>query len=215
MTQGPVLRPAYSAAERRSDAVVHLAGLAAVTASVPVLIVLAALSHGDLATMAGVSVYAVTLVLMIAASALYNVAGPGRWHGLLRRLDHSAIYLKIAGTYTPFAALTGQGLALIAGLWCAALAGTGLKIAAPHRFRAFGIALYLGMGWAGLVAGWPLFAALAPATVALIVTGGVIYTLGVGFFLFDRLPFHYTIWHVFVLAATMVLYAAVIVQVVA
>lgn len=208
-------RPAYSRAELVSDAVVHWAGLFAVTGAVPVLVVLAALMRGDAAAVAGASVYGVTLLLMVLCSALYNSLGPPGWHWLLRRLDHAAIYLKIAGTYTPFALITGQGIGLILGLWGAAVAGVAMKLASPERFRWFGLALYLAMGWAGVVAGHDLLAAVPGPVVVLMVVGGLIYTAGVAFYLCERLRFHNTIWHVFVLAASFVFYAAVVVQVVA
>lgn len=206
---------AYSRAEYLSDAAVHLAGLVLAAGSVPVLIVLAAVLRGDAASVAGVSVYAATLALMLAASAAYNVAGPVRWSGVLRRIDHACIYLKIAGTYTPFLLIAGQGWGLLVTVWAGALAGAGLKAVAPDRFRWLGLALYLGLGWVGVIAGGALFAALPLATVVLMLVGGVIYTAGVGFFLWDRLPFHITVWHGLVLAATGVFYAAVTVAVVA
>ncbi|GAB1379329.1 PAQR family membrane homeostasis protein TrhA [Pararhodobacter aggregans] len=208
-------RTAYSKAEQVSDAVVHVAGLMLVLMAVPVLIVLTALYRGDAASITGVSVYGGALIAMILFSALYNIgetSGYGtakEW--LLRRLDHSAIYLKIAGTYTPFTLLSGHGVALTLGVWGAALAGIALKIVSPERFKWIALALYLGMGWAGVVAGGPLFAALPTAVLVLMAVGGGLYTLGVVFYLWRRLPFHYTIWHVFVLAASFVFYSAVLV----
>ncbi|WP_240607928.1 PAQR family membrane homeostasis protein TrhA [Pararhodobacter oceanensis] len=210
-----MLRTAYSRAEKISDAVVHITGLTLVLMAVPVLIVLTALYRGDWASVTGVTIYGVALVAMILFSALYNIgetSGLGsakEW--LLRRLDHSAIYLKIAGTYTPFTLLSGHGFALTVGVWAAALAGISLKIVSPERFKIAALALYLGMGWAGVVAGGSLFAALPMPVLVLMVVGGLLYTLGVVFYLWKRLPFHYTIWHVFVLAASFVFYAAVLV----
>jgi len=205
----------YSRAEYLSDAAVHLAGLALAAGSVPVLIVLAALLRGDAASVTGVAIYAATMALMLGASAAWNMAGHVAWGEALRRIDHACIYLKIAGTYTPFALIAGQGWALLATVWAGALAGAGLKAVAPDRFRWLGLALYLGLGWAGVIAGGTVFAALPAATVVLMLMGGLIYTAGVTFFLWDRLPFHNTVWHVFVLAATGVFYAAVTVAVVA
>lgn len=210
-----IRRPAYSRQERVSDAVVHVAGLAAVTGAVPVLIVLAVLVDGRAGTVLGVSVYGATLVLMLVCSALYNMTAGSPWSWLLRRLDHAAIYLKIAGTYTPFALITGQGALLTSALWAAAAVGVALKALAPARWRWAGLALYLGMGWAGVMAGGDLMAAVPGAAVVLMLVGGGLYTAGVVFFLWERLPFHTTIWHVFVLAASLVFYAAVTVQVVA
>lgn len=210
---GTMGRKEYSRAERVSDTVVHLTGLALVIGAVPVLIVVTALMRGDAASVAGVSVYGLALMLMIGASALYNIASGFPWGAarvwLLQRLDHAAIYLKIAATYTPFALISGQGIAVTVGVWIAALAGVGLKIVAPDRFRAVAIALYLGMGWAAVLAGGALLAALPTPVTVLMATGGVLYTLGVAFYIWERLPFHYTIWHVFVLAASLAFYAAV------
>ncbi|MEI2808341.1 PAQR family membrane homeostasis protein TrhA [Albidovulum sp.] len=202
-------RSGYTRSERVSDAVIHVTGLVAVLVAVPVLITTAAFLRGDLTGVLAVSVYGAALVAMILCSALYNMAPHPRWSRLLKRLDHSAIYLKIAGTYTPFTLLSGHGLWLLAGLWGAAFAGVGLKLVSPDRFRPFTLALYLGMGWAGLAAGGGLLATLSGPVVMLIVTGGVVYTLGVAFYLWERLPFHYTIWHALVLAASGVFYAAV------
>lgn len=210
-------RTVYSRAEKISDAVVHVTGLAMVLMAVPVLIVVTALFRGDAASVTGVSVYGGALLLMILCSGLYNIgetSGLGaakEW--LLRRLDHAAIFVKIAGTYTPFTLLSGHGLALTAGVWAAALAGVVLKAISPERFKWLALALYLGMGWAGALAGGALFAALPGPVLVLMAVGGGLYTLGVVFYLWRGLPFHYTIWHVLVLAASFVFYAAVMVQV--
>lgn len=212
MSSLPQIRPPYSRAERLSDAVVHVAGLGAALIAVPVLIWLALARGSDAAVLVGTSVYGGTLALMLLCSALYNMVPHPRWTGLLRRLDHSAIYLKIAGTYTPFTVISGHGLGLTAGLWGAALAGLALKMASPTRYRRAALALYLGMGWAGVVAGRAMLQALSPPVLALMLAGGCLYTLGVVFFLWDRLPFHNTIWHVFVLVASAVFYAAVVLQ---
>jgi hemolysin III len=209
-----VRRPAYSRAELLSDAVVHVTGLVLVLVAIPVLIVLTAILRGDAAALLGVSVYGAAMVAMIACSALYNMTPGAARAWLYRRLDHSAIYIKIAGTYTPFTLLSGHGLALTAGVWGAAVLGVGLKIVSPERFRWAALALYLGMGWVGVVAGQALIAALPTPVWGLMVVGGLLYTAGVAFYLWERLPFHTTIWHGFVLAATFVFYAAVVTLVV-
>jgi hemolysin III len=202
-------RTSYSRAERLTDAVIHASGLTLVLIAVPVLITAAAFLRGDFTAMLGVTVYGLALIAMILCSALYNMIPAPGWEELLKRLDHSAIYVKIAGTYTPFTLLSGQGLWLLAGLWAAALTGVGIKLFSPHRFRTLTLVLYLGMGWAGLAAGGTFLGALSAPVLILIVTGGLLYTAGVAFYLFERLPFHYTIWHVFVLTASLVFYAAV------
>jgi hemolysin III len=199
----------YTRAEYVSDAVVHVAGLTLAALAVPALVVTAAVVRGDASALLGTSIYGVALLLMLGCSALYNMVRRPDWAWLLKRLDHSAIYMKIAGTYTPFTLISGQGVALTAGLWGAALLGIALKVTDPQRFRWPGLALYLGMGWGGVVAGGALFAALPVPVVILMGIGGGLYTLGVVFYLWERLPFHNTIWHVFVLTATAVFFAAV------
>lgn len=203
--------PAYTRTERLSDAIVHITGLTAVAFGVPVLIVLGLMLHGSGAALIGVAIYGAALTAMIGFSALYHMVQHPDWTPVFRRLDHSAIYWKIAGTYTPFTVLSGgHGAGLVAGLWAAAMAGTGLRMLAPNRFRRVNLALYPAMGWAGLVAGWSLFATLSPLVLGLVVAGGVLYTLGMVFHLWHRLPYHNTIWHVFVLVASVLFFAAVV-----
>jgi hemolysin III len=209
----PTASRAYSRAEYLSDAAVHVAGLTLALMAVPALIVSAVLVRGDATALVAVSVYGAALILMLACSALYNMVLRPDWTWLLKRLDHSAIYMKIAGTFTPFTLMSGQGIALTLGLWAAALLGIVLKVADPYRFRWPGLALYLGMGWGGAAFGAALFASFPVPVIALIVAGGLLYTLGVVFYLWEGLPFHNTIWHVFVLVASVAFYAAVAVVV--
>ena len=121
--------------------------------------------------------------------------------------------MKIAGSYTPFAVLTGTHAgSFLSSVWGAALAGASLRLFSGARLKWASILLYLAIGWVGALIGGPLVAALTPTGFALILAAGCIYTAGVVFFLWERLPFHNTIWHVFVLAASFVLYAAVMVE---
>ncbi len=203
----------YSRTERLSDAAVHVAGIVSALIAVPVLITLSVLWFGDRGTVAAAAVYGATLLAMLCCSAIYNMAPLPGWKNALRRLDQSAIYLKIAGTYTPFAVLTGTSAGMfLTGVWSGALVGVSMVVLSPARLRWASLALYLGLGWAGVVAGQQMIAALSPAGHALTLTGGALYTLGLVFFLWERLPFHNTIWHVFVLAATWIIYAAVLVE---
>lgn len=147
---------------------------------------------------------------MFSFSALFNIVDSGRWTGLLRRLDHSGIYMKIAGTYTPFVLLSGvQATGLLASVWGAANIGSILKMLAPGSFRWFTLTLYLTMGWAVLFAGGPILAELPWAVLLPMIAGGVVYTAGVGFHLSARLPFQNTIWHVFVLVGSILFFIAV------
>ncbi len=204
----------YSRAEMVSDATVHVTGVIAALVAAPVAVTLAVLWTGDGGTVTATLVYGLSLLAMLSCSALYNMVHRPELKDRLRRIDQSAIYLKIAGTYTPFAALAGSSAAMfLAGIWSAAVAGAAMILFGSERLRRPSLVLYLAIGWAGLVAGEPLFAALSSDTVTLIVTGGCLYTLGVVFFLMERMPFHYTIWHIFVLVATGVLYSAVLVEI--
>ncbi len=178
--------------------------------AVPILIVMTAMWRGDAASIAGASIYGACLIGMVLCSALYHMVPHPGAKAVLRQLDHSAIYFKIAGTFTPFALMSGgKGAVLLAGLWAAALVGTGLRVIAPARYRWAAIALYLAMGWIGVIAGWPIFGQMSAPVLSLVVVGGLTYTLGTVFFLAAGLPFHNTIWHVFVLAATVVFFVAV------
>ncbi|MCG7521200.1 hemolysin III family protein [Ruegeria sp. Ofav3-42] len=204
------IRPAYSRAERVSDGVVHLLGLTAAVVAVPILIVLTALYRSESAAVVGASVYGVTLILMLTFSALYNMVQSEKWADLLRKLDHSGIYVKIAGTYTPFILLSGAQMpGLMIGLWSSATLGSILKMVDPHRFRWLGLALYVLMGWAAIWAGQSLLADLSQPVVVLMITGGIVYTVGIAFYLLDWLPFHNTIWHVFVLTGSVLFFLAV------
>ena len=209
----PSPRRVPTALERRWDAAVHVAGLGAVGLAVPALLVVTILMRPEASALWGVAIYGAALAAMIGFSALYNMTpGAGlRW--LWRRLDHSAIYVKIAGTYTPFTLMTGQGLALTVGLWSAAAVGVAVKLTDPDRFRWAALGLYLAMGWGGVMAGQAMLALLPGPVVALMLAGGITYTSGVVFYLWHGLRFHIAIWHVFVLVASLMFYAAVLLTV--
>jgi hemolysin III len=203
----------YTRAEQVSDAAVHLVGLVSAVIAVSVLITLAAVWFGDATTMIAAVVYGISLIGMFACSAIYNIASQPAWKDFLRRIDQSAIYVKIAGSYTPFAVFTGTHMGLfLTGIWGAALAGASLILFGPARLRRPSLVFYLVIGWAGLLVGQPLVAGLSPAGFVLVLAAGSVYTCGVVFHLWEALPFHNTIWHVFVLAASFVLYAAVVVE---
>jgi len=203
----------YSRAEILSDAAVHAVGLVSALIAVPVLVTLAAVWSGDRTTVAAASVYGLSLIAMFVCSAVYNLLELPGWKDVLRRVDQSAIYVKIAGSYTPFAVLTGTHAGFfLAGVWGTAALGASLIILSPTPLKWASILLYLALGWAGALIGGPMFAALSPAGFSLIVAAGLIYTAGLFFFLWERLPFHNTIWHVFVLAASFTLYAAVVIE---
>lgn len=202
----------YSRAEYLSDAAIHVAGIGFALIAGPIAVALAASRAGDVATVGAVGLYAVTLLAMLSFSALYNIVQSPRWTDRLRRLDQSAIYLKIAGTYTPFVILFPGSPGFLAGIWAVAGAGVALILFSARKHTLVAIVLYLALGWAAVLFGQPLITGLSPAGSLLLVCGGVLYSAGVAFLLWHRLPFHNTIWHVFVLAATCLCYAAIIVE---
>lgn len=203
-------RIGYSRSEVISDFIVHAIGLVAALLAVPLLISRTWSLGSEATALVGVSIYGTTLIAMILCSTLYNMAHPEAWSPLLRRLDHSAIYLKIAGTYTAFALLSPNPTGwFLVWIWSCAALGVGLRSAAPDRWRGVAIALYLVMGWSGAVAGSTLFGEMAPHVFLLILGGGLLYTAGFVFFMTPRLPFHRTIWHLFVVIASAVFFTAV------
>jgi hemolysin III len=204
-------RPDYSRAEIAADAAVHVAGIAFALVAGPVLIGLA-WARGETAALVGASVYVASMLAMFGCSACYNLITLPSWTETLRRLDHAAIYLKIAGTYTPFAAMplaAGPGKALLLGVWAVAGFGLLVKLLGLRRLDPFSIPLYLGLGWAMVWVWDDVSALLAGPTLRLLAVGGALYTLGVVFHLWRRLPFQNAIWHLHVLAATACMYAAV------
>ena len=213
--------PSYSPAERRADALVHALGLALGTAGCVALAVVA-LPRPDAGPrlLAGLGLYAAGLMAMLACSALYNLAGeadPVRKR-LFHRLDHAAIFLMIAGTYTPFAlvAIGGAwGVGLLAFVWAVAAGGIAAELLGVRRSERLSAAVYLLLGWTVLAALGPLSAAVSPSGLALLAAGGALYSIGVVFHLWRSLPFQNAVWHGLVLAAAACHYAAVLREVAA
>ncbi len=208
----------YSPAEELAHAFTH--GLGAVLSlGGLVILVGAALRLGDGASLAAVSVYGLTLVLVYLSSVLYHGVREPRAKRLFMMLDHCAIFLLIAGTYTPFVVLMlppDTGRPLLAAVWACALLGVACKVAlyrnlAIVRYDRLSAFLCLAMGWVGVIwAGPPLVQTLAPPGQALLLAGGLTYTLGVAFYLWVRLPYHHAIWHLFVLGASACHYFSVL-----
>lgn len=204
----------YTRAELAADAVVHALGVGFALVAGPILIGLVA-AKGEAGSIAAVSIYAATMMMMLSFSATYNLFPVSQAKEYLRRLDHSTIYLKIAGAYTPFAAISLGGFggyALLTGVWSAAVVGVALKVLFPRRFDLFSLFLYLGMGWAAVLVGADVAGSVESETMILLAIAGGLYTFGVIFHVWESLPFQNAIWHVFVLAATAVLYAAMAVE---
>jgi len=201
----------YDRTEIVADGVVHGAGLLlGIVGTVAILILVIKLKPIELGPTV---VYSIGLLVMLAISAAYNMwpVSPTKW--LLRRFDHSAIYLLIAGTYMPFLSLLKSGIAwsvLTAGIWSSALAGLGLKLALPGRFDRLSVALCLLMGWSGLLAYEQFMAVVPVMALWLLATGGIFYSLGTIFHLWESLRFQNAIWHGFVLIAAICHYCAVL-----
>jgi hemolysin III len=202
----------YDRHEILADGVVHAIGLAAGLIASIVLIVVAC-TFAAPADIAAVSVYAAGLIAMLALSATYNLFPVSRWKWILRRFDHSAIYVLIAATYTPFIAqmpVTVTSVVLMAGVWGVAAIGIVLKLFFPGRFDRLAIVLYLAMGWSGVMVYDVIADVLPKVTLCLIAIGGLLYSAGVVFHVWERLRFQNAIWHGFVLLAASCHYAAVL-----
>jgi len=196
---------AYGRGEQIADRYVHLAGLAAALAG-SVVLVAAAAERARALMVVSVAVYGIGLVCMIGASALYNsnVAASSRRKEWFRRLDHAAIFLMIAGTYTPFVLVRmggAWGIGIAGIVWLGAIAGIALKLLYPSRLEGISTALYLALGWVIIVAPGQLFAALPLTAFLFLAAGGLLYCLGIIFHLWRELPYHNAIWHGFVLGA--------------
>jgi hemolysin III len=200
------------ARELVADGVVHALGLILGVAGAGVLVLLV-LFDGDPVVRAPLFIYAAGFLAMLACSAAYNVFRSSPRRDWLRRFDHAAIFAMIAGTYTPFTTLRLSGAwssGLTAVIWAIAVVGMAVKLLRPRRIETISIVLYLTLGWIGLVALQPFLTSLEVTTLALLAAGGVLYTVGVVFHVWESLPYHNAIWHGFVLTGAIVHYAAVV-----
>jgi len=201
----------YDRAEIIADGIVHGLGVGFGLIAATVLIVLTGV-FASTPEIVSVSIYAAGLLTMLGFSAAYNMwpVSPRKWW--LRRFDHSAIYMLIAATYTPFMMQMHDRLLamlLLGGVWGVAFIGIALKLFMPGRFDRLSILLYLAMGWSGLAAYDAVFTSLPKFTLWLVVAGGALYTLGVIFHTWRRLRFQNAIWHGFVLLGAACHYTAV------
>jgi hemolysin III len=192
-----------SRAELWADGVVHALGIVLGLVAVAALIV-RVLTAAPLTDLVPVAIYGAALLAVLIVSAIYNLwpVSPMKW--LIRRFDHSAIYVLIAGTYTPFLMKLGSSLMaqiLLAVVWAASVLGVVLKLAFPGRLDRLSIVLYLVIGWSGILL-WQSIAELPATSLWLMLAGGLLYSIGVIFHVWESLPFQNAIWHGFVLAAT-------------
>ncbi len=209
---GAVEFPQYTTRERLADGCIHAVGVTASLVALAALLVVGVKSQATL-WIVSLTIYGVALVAMFTCSAGYNLIVRPKVKAVFRRLDHAAIFLMIAGTYTPFVLIKMNdfwGYTLLAVVWTMAALGIAIKLFAPRYLDGVSTALYLVQGWAVIVAWHPLVSAVPERAALLLMIGGVLYTLGVVFHLWERLPYQNAIWHGFVLAAASVHFAAVL-----
>jgi hemolysin III len=211
LTGGAMTKWDYDKQEILADSIVHGLGVVAGLIGVIVLLALAA-PAADPWELTSVSVYGCGLLAVLVISATYNLwpISPVKW--ILRRFDHSAIFLLIAGTYTPFITQMRNDITtvvLMIVVWAGAMAGMALKLCLPGRFDRLAILLYLLLGWSGVTAYEAVLGALPGSTLWLLAAGGILYTVGVVFHMWESLRFHNAIWHAFVLIAAAFHYGAV------
>ena len=195
----------YTVGEEIANAVTH--GVAALLsiAGLAVLVAFAVLYSGSPKVVAAVSIFGASMVFLYTASTLYHSIPNPRAKKVLQYLDHSMIYVLIAGSYTPFCLITLQGytgIALLCAVWLIAIAGISLQAVLLHKADWINCLLYLSMGWLAVFIIDPLVSTLDSTGLALLVAGGLAYTVGVVFYIFERIPFSHAIWHTFVFAGT-------------
>lgn len=198
-------RKVYTRNEIRADALVHGAGILAALAGSSVL-----LAHAGVTWV--LAAYLFGLLVMLACSAAYNLTPPSQLKWILRRFDHSAIFLLIAGTYTPllpFLPDAAQSWTLGLVTWLGAAFGIAMKFLFPGRFDRLAILVYLALGWVVVTAAGAFMQVLPPQVLSLIVAGGILYTAGVIFYIWESLKFHNAIWHGIVAAAAACHFAAI------
>lgn len=216
---GHALKPAVheiaDSREELASALTHGVGAAAALAGGAVLIVLAAL-HGDGWQLSAAIVFGISLLLLYVASTLYHAIAHPTAKGRLKVFDHCAIYLLIAGTYTPFTLIGLRGTlgwTLFAAIWVLAFAGVAFKLFFTGRFKLLSTAIYIAMGWLVVLAIKPVMGALDAWTFGWLLAGGLAYTTGTVFYHRPSLPYSHAIWHLFVIAGSVCHYIAVLAQV--
>ncbi|KLV03238.1 hemolysin [Photobacterium aquae] len=195
----------YSVAEEIANSISHGMGLIFGIVGLVLLLIQAVEANADALSITSLSIYGGSMILLYLASTLYHAIPFEKAKRALKTFDHCAIYLLIAGTYTPFlliALRTPLAIILMAVIWVIALIGIVLKIVFVYRFKKLSLAVYLAMGWLSLIAIYPLAMSLATGGIVLLAVGGLIYSLGVLFYVNKQIPYNHAIWHLFVLGGT-------------
>ena len=202
----------YDRAEMIADGIVHAIGVILGLIAATALVVLTAV-YATAFEVAVVSVYVAGLLAMLVLSATYNLWPISRAKWILRRFDHSAIYVLIAATYTPFITQMKDSIfaiALLTGVWCVAIIGIVIKLVLPGRFDRLAVGLYQAMGWSGVMVYDTVVASLPTVTLWFIAAGGLLYSFGIIFHAWHRLRFQNVIWHSFVLLGAACHYTAIL-----
>lgn len=212
MAKSMASEPGYSVAEEVANSVSHGLGMIFGIVGLVLLLDQAIDANADVLSITSLSIYGGSMILLYLASTLYHAIPFERAKRALKTFDHCAIYLLIAGTYTPFLLIslrTPLAITLMAVIWGLALVGIILKIVFVYRFKRLSLATYLTMGWLSLIAVYQLALSLSTGGLVLLAVGGVIYSLGVVFYVNKRLPYNHAIWHVFVLGGTVCHFLAI------
>lgn len=194
----------YTPGEEIANSITHAIAMGLSIAALVVLVV-SAVSGGNAWHIVSFSIFGTTLILLYLASTLYHCIPVARAKRILKTLDHSAIFLLIAGTYTPFmlGSLRGPlGWSIFGIVWGLAVVGIILKCFCVYRFKRLSLAVYLGMGWLCVLVGREIYANLSMASLVFLALGGLAYTLGVIFYVWKRLPYNHAIWHLFVVTGS-------------
>ncbi|KAB0459539.1 PAQR family membrane homeostasis protein TrhA [Vibrio kanaloae] len=193
----------YCDIEERANAITHGLGVVLGVVGLILLLIRAFDYQADMLTVASMAIYGSSIILLFLASTLYHSITTEKTKRLLKTLDHCAIYLLIAGSYTPFLLVglrTPLAMGLMAVIWGIALVGIIMKIAFVYRFKRLSLFIYLAMGWLSLIVVYQLAMNIEMGGLVLLALGGVIYSLGVIFYVAKRIPYNHAIWHLFVLA---------------
>lgn len=206
----------YTLAEEVAHSITHGAGILLSIGGLAVLIAFSAL-YGNASHIVSTSIYGASLILLYIASTLYHSITHTKAKQFLQRLDHAAIFLLIAGTYTPFTLVTLRGAwgwTLFGLVWGIAIAGIVLELFVEKQHKGLSIALYLGLGWIVLIAIKPLLASIETGGLLLLLAGGLCYSFGVIFYVWKSLTFNHAIWHLFVLTGSVLHFFSVLFYVV-
>lgn len=195
--------PAYSTTEELANTLTHGAGILLGVIGLILLLIKAVDHNADTLTITSMSIYGASMIVLFLASTLYHAIPYQRAKRALKTFDHCAIYLLIAGSYTPFLLVslrTPLAIGLMIVIWVLALIGIIMKLAFVYRYKKLSLVTYLMMGWLSLVVIYQLALNLEVGGLTLLAAGGIIYSLGVIFYVAKRIPFNHAIWHGFVLA---------------